>query len=1087
MPEKDRLILEFLKKRNLSLNEYHDYLALLSEKPYDKLTQQLREKKLDILEYKIYLASQQASQISEETRPNSIPLHEAETALIEAFGASLLAQKRILLEDLNQLLKELLAWNWNHFLLQLFRQKKISLDEFVTYRQNKINIPPPNEYRLKSGKFPVFYREVEGNQEKYGSYVLLEELGKGGMGIVYKAYHPELNRFAALKLLHAKSKASEKGRSRFLREVQIMAKLKHENIVQIYDSGEQAGQIYLAMEYVNGKSLEDQRSTLSFREKLQMIEKSLEGLCYSHENKVIHRDLKLENILLMADLTPKLADFGLAKELDFEQEKLTESGVLLGTAHYMAPEQVNGCQKEIDEQTDVYAMGICLYRLLTQKFPFEGKTLNELLHKIVTQEPIPPSKHHSEIHRDIDFIVLKALEKEKSERYKNARAVQVDIHCILEGIPLEGKEKNLYERIRKWRKKHKKKVFLCFGTGFLFVVLLLSGYLVKIIEQERAFQKHYISAKQYQEWIKNKNNSETTHYLLKTFSEFKEALKKKTKKNVEQEQWEVGKELILKRMKTSTEKNLVNYLFQELSLLKSIGEMDKNRLKEAWQTAIESGGIREQKRFIYWINKLKHQSRKENESEWKDALYEIVKMSDPQVSQKIVYLIEEGYEFVWNQEKEMDADFYEWLTEVVGRMENKNLSVVLIQVLTKGNDSLSNGNHNPIPFYKQKYLFCILQALGNLRINAKEYEKLYYQLFKKIVNIPSFQKRLQRIYKNLFSSKNVDVVLEEDAEKYFDRANKKVFIQDYVGALSDYTQAIRLNPQYDIAYNSRGLLKESIGDLEGALMDYTEAARLGQHSSAYSNRGNIKQLQGDLDGAILDYNKALQIDPQNAESYNHRGLVKEALGDFDGAILDYNEALRFNPQDANIYYNRGNTKQTKGDLDGAILDYTDAIRLNPKFSGAHNNRGLVKRDKGDLDGAIFDFTEAVRLNPQDSGFYNNRGDAKQATGAFDGAILDYNEVIRLNPNAEAYNNRGHTKQLKSDLNGAIQDFTDAIRLNPQDVNAYLNRAGVQLKKRNLKEAKEDYKRFLELTKNFNDLHIQQTKQQILQLFPELAK
>ena len=119
--------------------------------------------------------------------------------------------------------------------------------------------------------------------------------------------------------------------------------------------------------------------------------------------------------------------------------------------------------------------------------------------------------------------------------------------------------------------------------------------------------------------------------------------------------------------------------------------------------------------------------------------------------------------------------------------------------------------------------------------------------------------------------------------------------------------------------------------------------------------------------------------------------------------------------------------------------------------------------------------------------YFNRGNAKKETGAFDGAILDYNEVIRLNPNAEAYNNRGHTKQLKSDLNGAIQDFTDAIRLNPQDVNAYLNRAGVQLKKRNLKEAKEDYKRFLELTKNFNDLHIQQTKQQILQLFPELAK
>ena len=238
-------------------------------------------------------------------------------------------------------------------------------------------------------------------------------------------------------------------------------------------------------------------------------------------------------------------------------------------------------------------------------------------------------------------------------------------------------------------------------------------------------------------------------------------------------------------------------------------------------------------------------------------------------------------------------------------------------------------------------------------------------------------------------------VPEEDltAQQWFE---KGFAAADRDEGLRFYTEAIRLNPKYANAFNSRGFALKGKGDLEGALRDFSEAIRL---------------------------------EPDFAWALSNRGLVREKSGDLKGALDDFTEAIRFQPDLAAAWNNRGNARKAKGDLAGALEDYSEAIRVQPTVAGAWNNRGLVHREKGDLDGALRDFTEAIRLQPDLAAAWNNRGNARKAKGDLAGALEDYSEAIRVDPEyAIAWNNRSKARDATGDLEGALKDYTEAVRL-----------------------------------------------------------
>lgn len=235
------------------------------------------------------------------------------------------------------------------------------------------------------------------------------------------------------------------------------------------------------------------------------------------------------------------------------------------------------------------------------------------------------------------------------------------------------------------------------------------------------------------------------------------------------------------------------------------------------------------------------------------------------------------------------------------------------------------------------------------------------------------------------------------AEEYFSRGYAKGEAGDYEGAIADYTEAIRLNPQYALAYNNRGVARKNKGDLDGAIADYTEAIRLDpQYATAYSNRANARSEKGEYDSAIADSDEALRLKPQYASAYINRGIIQTNKGDYDGAIADLTEAIRLDPQAAYAYNSRGIARRKKDDLDGAIADYTEAIRLDPQYAFlACSNRGVARRNKGDYDGAIADYTEAIRLNPQYADAYANRGESHFASKQYELSLVDLRQASNL--------------------------------------------------------------------------------------------
>ncbi len=246
------------------------------------------------------------------------------------------------------------------------------------------------------------------------------------------------------------------------------------------------------------------------------------------------------------------------------------------------------------------------------------------------------------------------------------------------------------------------------------------------------------------------------------------------------------------------------------------------------------------------------------------------------------------------------------------------------------------------------------------------------------------------------------------ANDYFDRAHEKQNRGDKQGAITDYSEAIRLNPNYAQAYNNRGLAKNNIGNRQGAILDYNEAIRLNpKYSLAYYNRGLVKYKLEDKHGSIADYNKSIRLNPDFADAYNSRGIAKRHLNDIHGSVMDYSEAISLSPNFAIAYHNRGLAKSALGDKEGAIADYKEAIRLNPNYAEAYYSRGIVKSELGDKQGAIADYNEAIRLNPNFAAAYYNRGLIKKERGEKQEALADFrkaSELYQQQGNTEWYNN-----------------------------------------------------------------------------------
>jgi serine/threonine protein kinase/Tfp pilus assembly protein PilF len=303
-------------------------------------------------------------------------------------------------------------------------------------------------------------------------YEILGQLGRGGMGVVYEARQVGLNRIVALKMILAGAHAGPEELSRFRREAEALARFQHPHVVQIHEVGEHEGRPYFALEIVGGGSLAQKLNGTPQPgpQAAQLVETLSRTMHGAHEAGVIHRDLKPANILLAPSdpphgvrlgsspaearhYEPKITDFGLAKRLD-EETKQTQTGAVMGTPGYMAPEQALGKTQEIGPTTDVYALGAILYELLTGRPPFKGETVWDTVQQVAHEEPVPPRRLHSKVARDLETICLKCLRKEPRKRYVSAAALADDLQRFLRDEPIQARPVGPLERLWRWCRRN---------------------------------------------------------------------------------------------------------------------------------------------------------------------------------------------------------------------------------------------------------------------------------------------------------------------------------------------------------------------------------------------------------------------------------------------------------------------------------------------------------------------------------------------------------------------------------------------------------------------------------------------------------
>ncbi|MEK7482767.1 MAG: protein kinase, partial [Planctomycetota bacterium] len=556
--------------------------------------------------------------------------------------------------------------------------------------------------------------------------------------------------------------------SRFHREGKTTAKLRHPGIVQVFDSGQEGMLHYFVMEFVEGKTLEKRiREHIPILEGVQIIKKSLNALHYAHSQGIIHRDLKPENIFVTSEGEPKIGDFGLAKDLTLSSEKITIAGSILGTPDYMPPEQVSGKHENLGITADTYAMGACLYQVLTGKCPFQGKTIHEMFYKIINEEPEPPSLKNPKVPRELEVITLKALQKMKSKRYQTALEFAEDLDRFFDGKQilakiLVGKES---KRLRK------KNLFL--KTIALSVSLLIMPIFLYFL-----ISKNFLSSSQQEQLTKHLQRLD---YWVSQFQSRPISNEERIYAVVEISQMS-EKEVIQK---------LSHYLKTETTTLLHRTQNSPNQTV-FYETLIAILGKSGQAKAGTILGNTLSQIREKNNLLPEDIhcmnkmIQALSELKVKNISQEIGTLRNQ-----LQDEKEFWVETlppYLKLLEIDGQSQNSIAQ------------SLSYFQQGMEKWEQKKYDEAIEDFSRSISLNdslAKAYQ------FRGVSYI-----QLNEIDKAIEDLSKAIQLNPTNCILYNDRGYCKQTKKDYEGAIDDFNHAIQLDPNYITAYNTRGTAKQ---------------------------------------------------------------------------------------------------------------------------------------------------------------------------------------------------------------------------------------------------------------------------------------
>ena len=819
-------------------------------------------------------------------------------------------------------------------------------------------------------------------------YEVQAVLGRGGMGVVYRARHLRLDRPVALKMLLAGPYAGQEERERFQREAEAVAGLRHANIVQLYDAGDLDGRPYFTMEFVDGGSLAQKIAGMPqpARQSAALLAQVAEAVHFAHQSGIVHRDLTPANILLATDGTPKVTDFGLARRLE-GGSGLTLSGVPMGTPSYMAPEQARGEKGAVGPATDVYALGAILYEMLTGRPPFRAETSTGTLQQVLHDDPVPPSRLNPGRARDLATICLKCLSKDPPRRYASAAALAEDLRRFLRGETITARRAGRLERLVRWARRSPAAAALL-AVSLLVAATVLGAASWLIGRQILTAQAVKADLHKADQWQQQSALREAGAALERAESRLGEGgpfwLYPVVKAARRDHQFLVQLETI--RLNRWT---LVEGHHNHAALLR----FNKARADRDYAEAFRDHGLGEPP------NDPQGVAARVRASQWVAHIVAAlddwaVCAVDPARQERVLGVARRADPDPW-RDRVRDPAFWrdgKALAELARAPLRDQPVPLLLALGERLCETREDGvgflrrvqEQNPNEFWANFALALALHAAGRCPGGDPAPALAYYE-------------RALKIRPDALAVQN-DVALVLIDKNWLgdnERPGRGP------GAVTVLHQLVRNAPHFAPGFNNLGVAWKHEGYWPQAGLAFQDALWNDPGLvPAHINLGEVRAGSGDLIEAIPDYRRALELDPDNARAHHLLGvaLVAKARGD---------EADDFYPEGVQSLVQARGEALTEG-----VAHYWQAHDCDPKWSSARNPLHISPQAEAQLKEAINHFREAVRLEPQFA----------RAHGALGQALLARREFTE----AEAETRRGldllseQDKTLSANLEGQLQ-------------------------------------------------------------------
>lgn len=801
---------------------------------------------------------------------------------------------------------------------------------------------------------------------------IVEVIGQGGMGIVYRANDLCLRRVVAVKTLISGVPTGPRQLERFLREAQAAAALLHPNIVQVHEVGNQDGVPYFTMEFVEGGSLADwfDAAPRSAAECAALVATLAEAAHFAHRSGIVHRDLKPSNVLLASDGTPKIVDFGVACRLDCDPG-LTATSAPIGTPSYMSPEQARGESTAIGPRSDVYALGAILYEALTGRPPFRAESTVETLRQVQFDEPVPPTRFDPRLRRDLETICQKALQKDPERRYATAAELAADLRRFLQGEPIHARPAGRLERAYKWTRRYPARAALI-GSALVLAASVLG-------------------AASWWNW-RSKALEHAVRTDLERVGEFGA-----------RSDWD-GARAALDRASARLDsfgcadlRADVARVKQDLDLVARLDSIRMNR-STANGARFDDHGNKQRADQEYEVAfREAGLGTTGDSSETLAARVRLTTVSDALIralDDWAICAFGDPARRAWllSAARHADPDPTGWrdrvrdpsswrdgarLAELVASAPTNGASLPLLLALA---DRMRESGGDPVPFLRRLH-----------RDHPDDY----------------------------FVNQRIGDVLGERGDNECIR-----FLQ----------AAVALRPEASVAWNHLGIALARLGHLDEAIAHLTHVVeQRPDFAASYANLGNAYGLAGKPDEAIRAFETALRLDPTSVSVRHNFGRLLIERGRVADAMRVFEEALALDPEYVDGLNGLGYALQESGRYEAAVAHLRRAVELDANHATAQNNLARSLAALGRHDEALAEYARAVELAPNDAVIRANLGLALMRLGRNEDARRAFEISIELAPRyAAARSGLGIVLGELGQVDAAIVAFEKARDLAPQD-------------------------------------------------------